>query len=336
MNKSLLVLTLIVTFFTNFALAETWKDANFSGKGEYTWPNGATYVGDWKNGLRHGVGLYKGGLGDTYKGGFKDDKFNGPGTYTYFDGRKYIGEWKNNKYHGKGELTLSDDRRYVGEFKENQFHGKGELNFKSDGKSIKYVGEFKDNKFHGQGVLSTPWGIKFEGVKWQKYVGNWVDGKKHGPGAYFDFGSDKPKRVVYLEGSLHQPGNLFASNQDYKNEVINDNNKLSKVAMDSSVVPAKTINNSNTKYQYYIDGMAFLRVLKKDKTTATLYLVGAHDTFALVEGAYKVKSKYCLPNAADFNQITRVVEKYLENNPAKLHESASLLMSLALREAFPC
>ena len=233
MNKPLLILTLIVTLFTNLAFSKTWKDANFSGKGEYTWPNGATYVGDWKNGLRHGVGLYNGALGDTYKGGFKDDKFNGPGTYTYFDGRKYIGEWKNNKYHGKGELTLSDDRKYVGEFKENQFHGKGELNFKSDGKSIglysdrKYVGEFKDNKFNGQGVLSFPWGIEFDGAKYTKYVGNWIDGKKHGPGKYFvDSDPNNFKQVVYLKGSLHQPGNQFATNQN--KEFIDDRNEVAK------------------------------------------------------------------------------------------------------------
>ena len=91
----------------------------------------------------------------------------------------------------------------------------------------KYVGEFKDNKFNGQGVLSFPWGIEFDGAKYTKYVGNWVDGEKHGPGKYFvDSDPNNWKRVVYLEGSLHQPSNQFATNQN--KEFIDDNNEVAK------------------------------------------------------------------------------------------------------------
>jgi len=44
----------------------------------------------------------------------------------------------------------------------------------------------------------------------------------------------------------------------------------------------------------------------------------------------------CVPQQVDTDQLARVVVKYLEANPARLHERNSVLAFSALREAFPC
>ena len=43
-----------------------------------------------------------------------------------------------------------------------------------------------------------------------------------------------------------------------------------------------------------------------------------------------------LREGATHEQEARVVYKYLDNHPEKLHEPAGKLVSLALSEAFPC
>ena len=47
--------------------------------------------------------------------------------------------------------------------------------------------------------------------------------------------------------------------------------------------------------------------------------------------------KACFPEKGiDNGQATRVVVKYLKNNPALLHEDEVLLIILAFLEAYPC
>ena len=45
---------------------------------------------------------------------------------------------------------------------------------------------------------------------------------------------------------------------------------------------------------------------------------------------------FCLPEAAEPNQLIRVTIKYIEDNPAKLHLYAAALVQFAFIEAFPC
>jgi len=70
------------------------------------------------------------------------------------------------------------------------------------------------------------------------------------------------------------------------------------------------------------------------------YLVGVTDTVELwdqwVAMSGAVKKTHCLPEAAEFDQLAKVVVKYLEDNPAHLHKNASFLVQLAFMEAFPC
>jgi hypothetical protein len=45
---------------------------------------------------------------------------------------------------------------------------------------------------------------------------------------------------------------------------------------------------------------------------------------------------YCAPDGVTNGQIFKVVFKYLNNNPEKLHETKSVLVAQALKKAFPC
>lgn len=45
---------------------------------------------------------------------------------------------------------------------------------------------------------------------------------------------------------------------------------------------------------------------------------------------------FCRPEAVTHGQVLRVINKYLENNPAELHRRWDLLAYVALRTTFPC
>ncbi|MEO5493084.1 MAG: Rap1a/Tai family immunity protein [Sphingomonas sp.] len=50
----------------------------------------------------------------------------------------------------------------------------------------------------------------------------------------------------------------------------------------------------------------------------------------------RLGSRVCLPAGGVRSQMVDVVVKYLKDNPAERAKGASLLVVLALREAFPC
>jgi len=67
------------------------------------------------------------------------------------------------------------------------------------------------------------------------------------------------------------------------------------------------------------------------------FVLGVRDTpRALWSGYSLAKRIFCLPEGVAPQQEVRVVVKYLEDNPAKLHESAAVLVMGALSGAFPC
>lgn len=45
---------------------------------------------------------------------------------------------------------------------------------------------------------------------------------------------------------------------------------------------------------------------------------------------------FCLPPGVDMEQLEKVVKKSLDDNPARLHMQANLLILAALADAFPC
>ena len=63
---------------------------------------------------------------------------------------------------------------------------------------------------------------------------------------------------------------------------------------------------------------------------ATGILIGEGD-------AGRKKSRvYCAPDQFSLEQQLRVSLKWLRDHPARLHEDASILLALALKQSFPC
>ena len=48
------------------------------------------------------------------------------------------------------------------------------------------------------------------------------------------------------------------------------------------------------------------------------------------------KLRVCIPDSVTAGQVGRVVVKYLENNPGKLHQDFTILSLIALRTEWPC
>ena len=66
------------------------------------------------------------------------------------------------------------------------------------------------------------------------------------------------------------------------------------------------------------------------------YVTGVIEGFFLAEAEQKVSSIMCIPRGVANSQATSIVIKYLRENPSSRHKSASLLVVLAISEAFPC
>jgi hypothetical protein len=67
------------------------------------------------------------------------------------------------------------------------------------------------------------------------------------------------------------------------------------------------------------------------------YILGVSDVaLDYLMYAPKAKRSYCLPSEVRAEQLIMVVKKYLEDNPARLHLPAGVLITDALIEAFPC
>lgn len=77
------------------------------GKGEFTWPNGNTYVGDWEDDQMHGEGVLTRSDGRRYEGSFVAGKADGFGVQMWADGAIHAGTWKEGKQHGIGNYTAN-------------------------------------------------------------------------------------------------------------------------------------------------------------------------------------------------------------------------------------
>lgn len=51
---------------------------------------------------------------------------------------------------------------------------------------------------------------------------------------------------------------------------------------------------------------------------------------------YQTKKPYCIPDDVDIYQLIKVVVKYLDSHPERLHEPAGYLVFQSYQEAFPC
>lgn len=62
----------------------------------------------------------------------------------------------------------------------------------------------------------------------------------------------------------------------------------------------------------------------------------AGDGITLKDGRHLPTRLYCLPDGATVGQGARIVVKFLQEYPEKLHEAGALLAVRTLKEAFPC
>jgi len=71
------------------------------------------------------------------------------------------------------------------------------------------------------------------------------------------------------------------------------------------------------------------------------YILGNHDTDYMVQMLEEhekitLMKHACSPSNASTAQAVRIVVKYLRDNPERLHMPASVLVTDAIRSAFPC
>jgi hypothetical protein len=65
------------------------------------------------------------------------------------------------------------------------------------------------------------------------------------------------------------------------------------------------------------------------------YIAGVNDNQASQVASGQAPT-FCLPAGVQIDQLAKVVRKYLEDNPAKLHLPGGILVKSALDQAFPC
>jgi len=87
----------------------------------------------------------------------------------------------------------------------------------------------------------------------------------------------------------------------------------------------------------YLDGNKLLSQCESKinaaKGTCLGYITGVADAS---HGRTLADAYYCKPKKVSVGQLNKIVTKYLNNNPEKLHLAAFPLVQLALLEAFPC
>ncbi|MGC9323879.1 MAG: Rap1a/Tai family immunity protein [Desulfomonilia bacterium] len=67
------------------------------------------------------------------------------------------------------------------------------------------------------------------------------------------------------------------------------------------------------------------------------YIAGFLDSYAVVTSSYPNAALFCLPKEGiSDHQTIRIVVKWLEEHPEKLHLNAGKLITEALQDAFPC
>lgn len=73
-------------------------------------------------------------------------------------------------------------------------------------------------------------------------------------------------------------------------------------------------------------------------TKCMYYIRGFADGFfaAAIRGNLSNASQFCVPPQVTNEELMRVVKKWIEDNPTKLHWSAAIVVLSALDEGFPC
>jgi len=66
------------------------------------------------------------------------------------------------------------------------------------------------------------------------------------------------------------------------------------------------------------------------------YLQGIQQFQHVVTGLREVDPLFCEPKNGNYDQLRRVLVKWLKDNPKDLHREARALVTLAFAKAFPC
>jgi hypothetical protein len=66
------------------------------------------------------------------------------------------------------------------------------------------------------------------------------------------------------------------------------------------------------------------------------FLQGASEMFVMAKILGQLPPSYCMPAEVTEKQAVRIVMKYLQNHPEKLHYPRTNLVYRALAQAFPC
>jgi hypothetical protein len=93
------------------------------GKGEYTFLDGSSYVGEMREGVFCGKGMYVDATGYVQEGMFEAGVLHGFGTHTWRNGHTITGNWIHGVLHGPGVKEVS---KHGDEFKGTYIGGERE------------------------------------------------------------------------------------------------------------------------------------------------------------------------------------------------------------------
>lgn len=150
-----------------------WKGSLRDGRGTMRWSDGAFYEGDFCQDYAHGQGTFHHANGDIFTGQLVEDQAQGYGEYYHTMGAVYQGNWLNDRKHGEGREQWNDNARYVGQFIKGFKGGQGKFVWSHGGV---YEGSFHKNNMHGLGTYTWPDG--------RVYTGHWEKNKMHGEGTF--------------------------------------------------------------------------------------------------------------------------------------------------------
>ncbi len=202
------------------------------GLGAILLSTGERYFGSFRNKLLEGYGNYTNPNGTSYIGFFRNHKYEGSGILIK-NGSKYIGLFKNGLMHGHGISFSKNGTAYIGEYaygkpnghgkairihgtikiKEGQWKDKEFLPFETvklqDGE---YVGQRVDGECHGYGTVSYPNGSQFKG--------QFVHGKREGMGTWTD-AHGTVTQGIYQEGKFLPFETVTSDYFHYVGQILN-------------------------------------------------------------------------------------------------------------------
>lgn len=106
---------------------------------------------------------------------------------------------------------------------------------------------------------------------------------------------------------------------------------ITAIALLGTLIPAQAEQGS------YVNGADLDKWCWEPNTdNATAFIMGVHDATITMFDTGNTDLTLCVPDTAKGRDITVAVCRWLNNNPAKRHMSASSLTMVALAETWPC